>query len=126
MTKTILIKDLNQYESQTVTIEGWVYNFRSSGKIAFWQMRDGSATCQAILSTDELTAKQWDEVQKVTLESSVKLTGKVTKHPKFEQYEIQVTDFSFYQIAAEYPISKKGHGIDFLLDQRHLWLRSSR
>jgi len=126
MTKTILIKNLDQYESQIVTLEGWVYNFRSSGKIAFWQIRDGSATCQAILSADELTSDKWEEAQKVSLESSVKLTGKITKHPKQEQYEIQVTDFSFYQIAEEYPISKKDHGIDFLLDERHLWLRSPK
>ncbi|MCX6792597.1 MAG: asparagine--tRNA ligase [Candidatus Falkowbacteria bacterium] len=126
MTKTILIKNLNEHDGQIVTIEGWVYNFRSSGKISFWQMRDGSATCQAILSADEISDELWTEAQKISLESSVKLTGKVTKHPKLEQYEIQVTDFSFYQIAAEYPISKKDHGIDFLLDQRHLWLRSPR
>lgn len=126
MQKTTLIKDLLECEGQIVTIKGWVYNFRSSGKIAFWQMRDGSATCQAILSADELSPELWTEAQKVTLESSVKLTGKVTKHPKQEQYEIQVTDFSFYQIAEEYPISKKDHGIDFLLDQRHLWLRSTK
>jgi len=126
MTKTILIKNLNEHDGQVVTICGWVYNFRSSGKIAFWQMRDGSATCQAILSADELSTELWNEAQKVSLESSVKLTGKVTKHPKLEQYEIQITDFNFYQIAAEYPISKKDHGIDFLLDQRHLWLRSPK
>lgn len=54
------------------------------------------------------------------------ISGEVTKHPKKEEYEIQVTDFSFYQVAEEYPIAKKEHGIDFLLDNRHLWLRSQK
>lgn len=126
MENTFLIKNLNQLVGQEVTINGWVHNFRSSGKIAFWQIRDGSGFCQAILSSDVLSAEMWADVEKVTQESSVCLQGTVSKHPKKEEYEIQVTNLHYYQIAEEYPISNKDHGIDFLLDNRHLWLRSQK
>lgn len=126
MTETILIKDLATKVGEEVTLNGWVYNFRSSGKIAFWQIRDGSGFCQVILSSDELSPEKWEAAQKVTQESSVSIFGRVSKHPKKEEYEIQVHDFSFFQIAEEYPISNKDHGIDFLLDNRHLWLRSQK
>ncbi len=120
------INELSSKVGTEVTIRGWVYNFRSSGKIAFWQIRDGSGFCQAILSSDELSSEKWAEAEKVTQESAVSITGRVSKHPKKEEYEIQVTDFTFYQIAEEYPIANKDHGIDFLLDYRHLWLRSPK
>lgn len=122
----ILIKDLANFVGQEVIIQAWVYNFRSSGKIAFWQLRDGSGFTQAILSSDEIGEAKWQEVQKVSLETSVKIIGRITKHPKKKEYEIQVKDFEIYQIAEEYPIAKKDHGVDFLLDNRHLWLRSSK
>lgn len=123
---SVLVKDLANFVGKKVELNAWVYNFRSSGKIAFWQLRDGSGFCQAILSSAELSEAKWEEASKVSLETSVKVIGTVSKHPKNEEYEIQVTDFSFYQIAEEYPIGKKDHGIDFLLDQRHLWLRSAK
>jgi len=126
MNETVLITNLKDFVGQTVSLNGWIYNFRSSGKIAFWQIRDGSGFCQAILSSDELSDELWKKAEQVTIETSVRLTGVVSKHPKKEEYELQVNDFDFYQIAEEYPIGKKDHGIDFLLDQRHLWLRSSR
>lgn len=126
MIETILIKQLKNAVGKKVTIKGWVYNFRSSGKIAFWQIRDGSGFCQAVLSADVLDNKLWEKAQKVSLESSVWLSGEITKHPKQDIYEIQVDNFDFYQIAEEYPIGKKDHGVDFLLDHRHLWLRSSK
>jgi asparaginyl-tRNA synthetase len=121
----VLITNIAKYVGQEIELNGWVANFRSSGKIAFWQIRDGSGFCQAILDVKVLSEEKWQEAQKVTLESSVKIIGVVAKHPKKEEYELQVKDFSFYQIAKEYPISKKDHGPDFLLDNRHLWLRSS-
>ena len=122
----ILIKDLANFVDNEVEIKAWVYNFRSSGKIAFWQLRDGSGITQAILSQTDLDQAKWQEAQKVSLETSVKIIGLVTKHPKKEEYEIQVKGFEFYQIAEEYPIAKKDHGVDFLLDNRHLWLRSPK
>ncbi len=122
----IRISRLSEHVGASVTINGWVSNFRSSGKIAFWQIRDGSGFVQAILSADDLPADRWEEAGRVTLETSVSVTGIVAKHPKKEEYELQVSAFSFYQIAEEYPIAKKEHGIDFLLDHRHLWLRSPK
>lgn len=121
----ILITNIAKYVGSEIELDGWVANFRSSGKIGFWQIRDGSDFCQAILDVKVLSNEKWEEAQKVTLESSVKIIGTVAKHPKKEEYELQVKDFEFYQIAADYPIAKKDHGPDFLLDNRHLWLRSS-
>lgn len=120
------IVDLVKYVDQEVQVDAWVSNFRSSGKIAFWELRDGSGYVQAILSAHDLSSEKWEEVQKVTLETSVNIQAKVAKHPKKEEYELHVTDFSYYQIAEEYPIAKKEHGVDFLMDNRHLWLRSSK
>jgi asparaginyl-tRNA synthetase len=124
--QAILLKDLAQFVGQEVEIRCWIYNFRSSGKIMFWQLRDGSDFSQAIVNADDLPKDKWELAQKASLESSVKIIGLVNKHPKKEEYEILVKDFDFFQIAEEYPISKKDHGIDFLLDNRHLWLRSKK
>lgn len=126
MKNIVYIKDLSQFVGQSVEIRGWVKNFRSSGKIAFWEISDGTGFSQAILNESTLSADLWAEAKKVTLETSVSLTATVAKHPKKEEYELQVSDFSYYQIAQEYPIAKKEHGIDFLMDNRHLWLRSSK
>jgi asparaginyl-tRNA synthetase len=122
----VLITDLKNFEGKEVEINGWVANFRSSGKISFWEIRDGSGFVQAILDAKKLPEEKWNESQKVTLETSVKIIAEVSKHPKKDEFELQVKDFSFYNIAEEYPIGKKEHGPDFLLDNRHLWLRSSR
>ena len=122
----ILLKDIKSYEGQLVEINGWIYNLRSSGKITFWQVRDGSDFVQVILSSDELDEAKWTEAQKATQETSVKIIGLVNKHPKKNEYEIALKDFSYYQISEEYPIGNKEHGVDFLMDQRHLWLRAKR
>ncbi len=122
----VLINDLKNHLGEEVEINGWVSNLRSSGKIAFWQMRDGSGFAQAVLSADVLNEEQWALVNSVTQESSVKLIAEVTKHPKKEEYELQVKDLSIYQISIDWPIGNKDHGIDFLMDNRHLWLRAKR
>lgn len=126
MSLSLRISNFPHHVGKEVTIQGWVQNMRSSGKIMFWQIRDGSDFCQAILSVDVLTAEQWEQASHVTQESSVVLTGTISKHPKKEEYELQVSNVTILQISAEYPIANKDHGIDFLLDQRHLWLRSSK
>ncbi|MBU1203031.1 asparagine--tRNA ligase [Patescibacteria group bacterium] len=122
----VFINDLSQYVDKQVEINAWVANFRSSGKISFWQLRDGSGYTQAILNQADFSEDKWVESQKVTLETSVKIMGVVAKHPKKEEYELHVKDFDFYQIAQDYPISNKEHGPEFLMDNRHLWLRSSK
>ncbi len=125
MTK-IFISQAAKYVGQSVQIQGWVYNFRSSGSIYFLQIRDGSGFIQAIVSKSAVSGKVWHNCEKITLETSVELEGTITKHPKKEEYELQVSDLKIVQIAEEYPISKKEHGPDFLLDNRHLWLRSPK
>ncbi len=122
----VYIKDLKDHINKEVEINSWVSNFRSSGKIIFWELRDGTNFVQAILSSNDLSKEKWEEAQKVTQETSVKVIAKVAKHPKKDEYELQVKDFKYYQISKEYPITKKEHGIDFLMDNRHLWLRSKK
>jgi len=124
--KKILIKEAGDFVGQTALIQGWVYNFRSSGSLYFLQIRDGSGFLQAIINKAEVAGEVWEKVQIITMESSVELSGVVTKHPKKEEYELQVKDLKIIQLAEEYPIAKKEHGPDFLLDNRHLWLRSPK
>jgi len=110
---------------QTATIKGWAYNVRSSGKIAFLQIRDGSGFVQAVCVQSQVDEITWNRALEVTVESSVVVMGIVTKHPKHDDvFELQVTSLELIQKAEEYPIGKKEHGPDFLLDNRHLWLRA--
>lgn len=120
------ISQLPQRVGQTVTLKGWIYNHRSSGKIAFLQFRDGTGFCQVIANSATLPEAQWADAQRLSIESSVVLTGTVSKHPKKEEYELQLTDLKIVQLSEDYPIGKKEHGPDFLLDNRHLWLRSAK
>ncbi len=124
--QTILLKDISQFLGQEVAVRGWIYNFRSSGSIFFLQVRDGSGFIQAIVSKNEAPAEAWEACQKITIETSVEIVGTVSKHPKKEEYELQVKNLKIVQVAEEYPIGKKEHGPEFLLDERHLWLRSSK
>jgi len=125
MTK-IFITQAAEYVGQTVSLQGWVYNFRSSGSIYFLQIRDGLGFIQAIVSKKEVNDKVWGLCEKLTQETSVELEGIISKHPKKAEYELQVADLKIIQIAEEYPIANKDHGPEFLLDNRHLWLRSSK
>lgn len=120
------VQDVKNYLGKDIRIKGWIFNFRSSGKIYFLELRDGTGRIQAIVSKDEVEDSVWNEVQKITMESSVEVKGKVSKHPKLEEFELQVLDLIIIQLAEEYPISKKEHGVDFLMDKRHLWVRSER
>jgi len=121
------IKDIVKFVDKEVTIKGWVHNMRSSGSIAFLEIRDGSGFIQAIVSKNEVEEGVWEAVQKLTQESAIEVLGNVSTHPKKEgEYEVQVVSLSVVQIAEEYPIAKKEHGPDFLLDNRHLWLRSKK
>ena len=124
--QTILLKDISQYLGQEVIVRGWVYNFRSSGSIFFLQVRDGLGFIQAIVSKKEVAPEVWEACEKITLETSAEISGMVSKHPKKEEYELQVKNLRIIQVAEEYPIGKKEHGPEFLLDLRHLWLRSSK
>jgi asparaginyl-tRNA synthetase len=121
------IGDIKNLVGQEVTLAGWVANKRSSGSIHFLEIRDGSGFIQAIVFKDAVDAASWESSDKLTLESSLKLTGTVSAHPKKPGvFELQVKSVEVVQIAEEYPIAKKDHGPDFLMENRHLWLRSHR
>lgn len=124
---TVFIKDLASHIGEEVKIKGWLYNKRSSGPISFLEVRDGTGWVQAVILKADAAETVWTAAETVSQESSVELVGVVTKHPKKEGvYEIQVKDFKILQLAVDYPIALKDHGPDFLLDNRHLWLRSKR
>lgn len=125
-TMNVFVREIAKHLGTDVTIRGWVYNMRSSGKISFLQIRDGSGFIQAIVSEPQVSKQVWEDAHRLTLESSVIATGTVAKHPKHEVYELHIKDLKIVQIAQEYPIGKKEHGPDFLLDLRHLWLRSRK
>ncbi|MBI5835831.1 MAG: asparagine--tRNA ligase [Candidatus Eisenbacteria bacterium] len=121
------ISELHRHEGQEVRLRGWLYNSRSSGKLAFLLVRDGSGTVQAVASLKALGEAQFEEAQKLTQESSLEIWGLAKADPRAPGgYELQVTGLKVVQVAHEYPITPKEHGIEFLLDHRHLWLRSSR
>ncbi|MDP4007908.1 MAG: asparagine--tRNA ligase [Candidatus Peregrinibacteria bacterium] len=124
----VRISDFANHVGEEVTIRGWMYNKRGSGKIYFLQLRDGSGLTQGVAEEGRASAEVMENAEKLTAESSCKVTGKVVKHPKHDDvFELQVTDIEIVHITEdEYPISKKEHGPDFLLDNRHLWLRSSK
>lgn len=118
------IRDFPNHVGETVTVKGWAFNVRSSGSIAFLQLRDGSGFAQAVVAKQGVDEPSWQAASSASMESSVIVTGVVSKHPKQEGvYELQATQVAIVQKAEEYPIGKKEHGPDFLLDQRHLWLR---
>ncbi len=121
------ISKLSQYIGQEVTLKGWLNNKRSSGSIAFLELRDGSGFIQCVVSKKEVTEEIWSEVEKSTQESSVEITGIVSKHPKqVDLYELQAKSYKLIQLSIDYPIANKDHGPEFLMDNRHLWLRSKK
>src|SRR3989338_3031586 len=123
----IRISNISAAVGQEVIINGWLYNKRSSGSIAFLELRDGSGFIQAIVSKGSVTDETWAAAEAITQESSVIATGTVSEHPrKPGEYELQVRELSIVQQASDYPIAHKEHGPEFLLDNRHLWLRSKR
>ncbi len=110
-----------------VTVRGWAYNVRSSGSIVFLQLRDGTGTVQAVVAKDQVSDGDWTAAKNVTIESSVIVTGVLREDARSpEGVELDAAMVVCVQRAEEYPIGKKEHGVDFLLDQRHLWLRSKR
>jgi len=124
----VLISDLANHVGEEVTIRGWMYNRRGSGKIYFMQLRDGSGLVQGVAAEGETSDEVMQKAGEMTAETSCKVTGMVVKHPKKDDvFELQVTGIEIVHIPEEeYPISKKEHGPDFLLDNRHLWLRSKK
>ncbi|MCI0472864.1 MAG: asparagine--tRNA ligase [Ignavibacteria bacterium] len=123
----VYIDKISEHVDKEVMIKGWLYNIRSSGKLMFPELRDGTGVIQGVVAKNTVSEKVWEDFGKLTQESSVIVTGIITKHPKKENvFELQVSDLEIISIAEQYPITPKEHGVDFLADRRHLWLRSPR
>ncbi|MFZ5823061.1 MAG: asparagine--tRNA ligase [Bacillota bacterium] len=123
----IYVKDLGRYEGQEVELRGWVQNYRSSGKIQFIIFRDGTGICQAVVFIKDVPAEVFEAGKTLTQESSLIIRGSVRKDDRAPGgYEIGVKELEIVQVAEEYPITPKEHGTEFLMDHRHLWVRSSK
>jgi len=124
----VLISKIGSFVGREVEIRGWLYNMRSKGKIAFLQLRDGSGRIQAVAEESSCGAACFAEIGKLKMEASIAVRGTVRADARAPSgFELTVSGMDVVQNPAEdYPISKKEHGIDFLLENRHLWLRSSR
>jgi asparaginyl-tRNA synthetase len=124
----VSISEVGKHVDQDVAVQGWLYNIRSKGKIAFLQLRDGSGRIQGVAEEAGCGPECFARIAALKMEASVRVHGKVRRDERAPSgFELTVTALEVIQNPAEdYPISKKEHGIDFLLENRHLWLRSSR
>ena len=123
---TINVSEIYKHAGEEVELKGWCYNFRSSGKIFFLQFRDGTGRVQVVYSKADMTEDQWMVLESLRLESSVVVRGVVKEDSRAPLgFELEGRFIQAIQIAPEgYPIGKKEHGPDFLLDNRHFWLRA--
>ncbi len=123
----LYIEDIGNYEGQEITLQAWLYNKRSSGKLHFLQLRDGTAEIQAVVFKGNVSEEVFALADKITQESSIEIKGTVKKHDRSKiGYEIDVTDVKLIGESVDYPITPKEHGTHFLMEHRHLWLRSLR
>lgn len=127
MEERVYVSNIAEHEGQTVTLRGWLYNKRSSGKLHFLQVRDGTGTIQCVVFKGDVTPEVFELADHITQESSILVTGSIRADKRSPiGYELGVTDLQLVQMADEYPITPKEHGVAFLMDHRHLWLRSSK
>jgi asparaginyl-tRNA synthetase len=123
----VYIENVGGYEGNEVTLRGWVYNKRSSGKLQFILLRDGTGVIQCVAFKGNFSPEQFEALDKLTQESSIEITGNVRKDARSPGgYEVDISGFKIQQLAENYPITPKEHGTAFLMENRHLWLRSSR
>ena len=122
----VLGAHLGEHLGQDVTIQGWVRLKRSSGKIGFVELRDGTAFVQCVFLRSALPEQTMENFQNLTQESSIRVTGTVQQNPKDNSYELLVKELEVVHISEPFPITPKEHGTEFLMDHRHLWLRSKR
>jgi asparaginyl-tRNA synthetase len=127
-TPFVRISDLHAHDGAAVAVRGWVTHVRSSGKVAFVVLRDGSGILQCVIVKTAVEPRVWDRYIELTVETSVVLSGTVRADARAPGgYELSVTDLEVIGPSPiDYPIQPKEHGVDFLMDHRHLWLRSSR
>ena len=121
------IEDLSQKVGQEITVRGWLYNKRSSGKVRFLILRDGTGLVQGVMVKGKIPEADFTAFDRLTQESSLVVTGRVRAEPRAPGgYELDLSGVQPLAIAQEYPIAHKEHGVDFLLNHRHLWIRSPR
>ena len=125
--RVVSIGQIAQYEGQDITIKGWIRLRRSSGKLSFLTLRDGTGEIQAIVSKATVGDEQFSQCGQVTQESSIMVTGQPRKDARAPGgFEIDVSDFQVVHLSESFPIQPKEHGVGFLMEHRHLWLRSRR
>ena len=123
----VYIDKISQYEGDEITIKGWLHNKRSSGKIQFLIIRDGTGYIQGVVVASAVSAEVFQQFDRITQESALIVHGKVRADKRAPSgYELDVTSYEIVSIAEEYPITPKEHGVAFLMEKRHLWLRSTR
>ena len=123
----VFTKNLSNYNKTEVKINGWVYNSRRSGRIGFLMLRDGYGIVQCIVEKSHVGEDDFNTFKSLSQESSISVVGNVVENSKADGgYEIFVNSFEIHQITKEYPITPKEHGTDYLMNHRHLWLRSKR
>lgn len=130
MSRIIQIQDIADYVDQTVTLQGWLYAKTGKGRLQFLQIRDGSGLVQGVMFKPNLPPEVFESGKRLTQESSITVTGLVKSDERAQGipagYELEITDLQIVQVAAEYPITPKEHGVEFLMDHRHLWVRSRK
>jgi asparaginyl-tRNA synthetase len=130
LTPIIRIEDISRYVGEEVTIQGWLYDKTGKGKLQFLQVRDGSGIVQAVMFKPNLPEDVFDGAKGLTQESAIVVTGQVRADERAPGvpggYELDVNELEVVQIADEYPITPKEHGVEFLMDNRHLWVRSKK
>ena len=125
--KQVYIEDISKHEGQEVVLKGWLQNKRSSGKIQFLIVRDGTGSIQGVISVSSVSPETFQQFDKVTQESSIIVHGKVRADKRAPSgFELDITGYEILNVAEEYPITPKEHGTAFLMENRHLWIRSSR
>ena len=121
------VNKISDFKGQVVQLNGWVYNSRRSGKIGFLMLRDGFGIIQCIVAKNDVGEHKFEEFKKLTQESSLSIIGEVVENGRAPGgYEIITSDLNIHHLSTDYPISPKEHGTDFLMNHRHLWLRSKR
>jgi asparaginyl-tRNA synthetase len=130
MADKIRIEEIAAHDGEEVTVQGWLFGRTDKGRLQFLQVRDGTGIVQAVAFKKELAPEVFETVRELTQESAIVITGTVRADGRAPGipggYEIGVSDLQLLQLAQEYPVQPKEHGVEFLMDNRHLWIRSSR
>ncbi|UCD38709.1 MAG: asparagine--tRNA ligase, partial [Fidelibacterota bacterium] len=127
MVPVTTVQHLGEFVGEAVQLDGWVYSTRSSGKIGFLMFRDGTGIVQAVVSRNDVPAAVFEAFEMLTQESAITVSGEVRADSRAPGgYELLVDQLDVHHLAEEYPIAPKEHGTAFLMDHRHLWLRSRR